>query len=162
MATGTPATALLARRRIPHTLHHYEHDARTVTFGAEAAEALSVDTRRIFKTLIAAVDGRLACAVVPVAGRLDLKAFAAALQGKKAELADPQAAQRATGYVLGGISPLGQKSKLAILIDSSALEHATIFVSAGRRGLQVELAPQELITLAEARTAAITAPVTAG
>ena len=128
-----------------------------MAFGDEAAEALSVDARRIFKTLIAAVDGRLACAVVPVASRLDLKAFAAALRGKKAELADPQAAQRATGYVLGGISPLGQKSTLPILVDASALEYATIFVSAGRRGLQVELAPQELITLVEARTAAITA-----
>ncbi len=105
--------------------------------------------------MIASVDGKLACGVVPVASRLDLKALAAAVGGKRAEMADPQAAQRATGYVLGGISPIGQKSRLPIVIDSSALEHETVFVSAGRRGLQVELAPADLIDLCSARTARI-------
>ena len=140
MATGTPATALLTRPRIAFTLHPYEHDPRAEAYGEEAAAALGVDPARIFKTLIAAVDGKLACAVVPVAGRLDLKAFAAALGGKRAELADPAAAARATGYVVGGISPIGQKTRLPVVVDESAAGFDTVFVSAGKRGLQVELA----------------------
>ncbi|MDT4915144.1 MAG: Cys-tRNA(Pro)/Cys-tRNA(Cys) deacylase, partial [Pseudonocardiales bacterium] len=110
MATGTPATALLTKSKISFTLHPYDHDPRSKAYGEEAAQALGVDPARIFKTLIATVDGKLACAVVPVAARLDLKAFAAALGSKRAELADPAAAARATGYVVGGISPLGQKA----------------------------------------------------
>jgi Cys-tRNA(Pro)/Cys-tRNA(Cys) deacylase len=112
-------------------------------------------TNTFINTLIASVAGKLACAVVPVAGRLDLKAFAAALGGKKAELADPAAATRATGYVVGGISPLGQKSRLRVLVDSSAEALDTVYVSAGRRGLQVQLAPADLVRLAGARVAAI-------
>jgi Cys-tRNA(Pro)/Cys-tRNA(Cys) deacylase len=155
VATGTPATALLAKAKVAYTLHPYEHDARAEAYGDEAAAALGVPPEQIFKTLIASVDGKLACAVVPVAGRLDLKAFAAALGGKKAELADPAAATRATGYVVGGISPLGQKSRLRVLVDSSAEALDTVYVSAGRRGLQVQLAPADLVRLAGARVAAI-------
>lgn len=139
-------------------LHPYEHDPRAETFGDEAAEALGVPPERIFKTLIAAGDaGALACAVVPVAGRLDLKALAAAIGGKRAALADPAAAARATGYVIGGISPLGQKSQLPVVVDESASAFETVYVSAGRRGLQVELAPADLVRLTQARLARISA-----
>lgn len=157
MATGTPATALLARAGVAFTLHPYQHDPRADAFGDEAAAALGVPPERIFKTLIAAVDGRLVCAVVPVAARLDLKALAAAVGGKRAELADPTAAARATGYVLGGISPLGQKSRLRVVVDSSAATFDTVYVSAGKRGLQVELAPADLVRLAPAELAPIAA-----
>jgi Cys-tRNA(Pro)/Cys-tRNA(Cys) deacylase len=153
--TGTPATALLTRSKVPFTLHPYDHDPRSQAYGEEAAQALGVDPARIFKTLIASVEGRLACAVVPVAARLDLKAFAAALGGKRAELADPAAAARATGYVVGGISPLGQRSRLPVVVDESASGLETMFVSAGRRGLQVELAPADLVGAAGAVLAAI-------
>lgn len=155
MASGTPATVLLTKAKVPFTLHPYEHDARSTAFGDEAAAALGVDPARIFKTLIAAVEGKLACAVVPVAARLDLKAFAAALGGKRAELADPAAAARATGYVVGGISPLGQRSRLPVVVDASAETFDTVYVSAGRRGLQVELAPADLVRTTGARLAAI-------
>jgi Cys-tRNA(Pro)/Cys-tRNA(Cys) deacylase len=159
MATGTPATALLTRRQIPYTLHPYEHDPRAEAYGEEAAEALDVPSERIFKTLIASVEGKLVCAVVPVAGRLDLKALAAAVGGKRAELAEPAAAARATGYVVGGISPLGQKSRLRVVIDDSALGFDTVYVSAGKRGLQVQLAPGDLVRAAEATLAPIAAPL---
>ena len=157
VATGTPATALLTKAKIAFTLHPYDHDPRSQAYGEEAAEALGVDPRRIFKTLIAAVEGRLACAVVPVAARLDLKAFAAALGGKRAELADPAAAARATGYVVGGISPLGQRSRLKVVVDASAAEFETVYVSAGKRGLQVQLAPADLVRAADAVLAPIAA-----
>jgi Cys-tRNA(Pro)/Cys-tRNA(Cys) deacylase len=153
--TATPATTVLAQHATPHTLHPYQHDPRAEGYGDEAAEALGVAPARIFKTLIASVDGRLVCAVVPVAGRLDVKALAAAVGGKRAELADPAAAQRATGYVLGGISPLGHRSRMPVVLDESAQGFETVFVSAGRRGLQVELAPQDLIRLTTATVAAI-------
>jgi Cys-tRNA(Pro)/Cys-tRNA(Cys) deacylase len=156
MATGTPATMLLRKAGVPFTLHPYTHDPRAEAFGEEAAAALGVVPERIFKTLIASVDGALACAVVPVAGRLDLKAFASAVGGKRAELADSSAAARATGYVVGGISPLGQKSRLPQVVDASAGAFPTIFVSAGKRGLQVELAPDDLLRLSGASSAAIT------
>jgi Cys-tRNA(Pro)/Cys-tRNA(Cys) deacylase len=155
VTTGTPATAALARAGIPHTLHSYRHDPRAKSFGEAAAAALGVATDRIFKTLIVAVDGRLVCAVVPVAARLDAKAVAAAVGGKRAELADPPAATRATGYVLGGISPLGQKTTLPVLLDASVQAFETVFVSAGRRGLQVELAPADLLRLTDGSLAAI-------
>lgn len=158
MATGTPATALLSKAKIPFTLHPYNHDPRSQAYGEEAAEALGVDPNRIFKTLIASVEDRLACAVVPVAARLDLKAFAAALGGKRAELADPTAAARATGYVVGGISPLGQRSRLEVVVDASAEQYATVYVSAGKRGLQVQLAPADLVRAADA----VLAPIAAG
>jgi Cys-tRNA(Pro)/Cys-tRNA(Cys) deacylase len=155
VATGTPATALLARCGIAFTLHAYDHDPRAQAYGEEAAAALGVEAERIFKTLIASVDGKLACAVVPVAGRLDLKALAAALGGKRAELADPAAAARATGYVVGGISPIGQKSRLRVVLDASASGFETVYVSAGKRGLQVELAPADLLRAASATVAPI-------
>jgi Cys-tRNA(Pro)/Cys-tRNA(Cys) deacylase len=157
VATGTPATALLSKRKIAHTLHPYDHDPRAQAYGEEAAAALGVAPERIFKTLIAGVDGKLACAVVPVAARLDLKAFAAALGGKRAELAEPAAAARATGYVVGGISPIGQKSRLRVIVDTSAEGFDTVYVSAGRRGLQVELRPADLLAAADARLARIAA-----
>lgn len=150
MASGTPATALLQRCGVAFTLHPYRHDPRAVEFGAEAAEQLGVDPARIFKTLIVSIDDALACAVVPVAGRLDVKALAAALGGKRGELADPKAAARATGYVVGGISPLGQRSTLRTVVDASAAGFDTVFVSAGKRGLQLELAPADLVRLTDA------------
>jgi Cys-tRNA(Pro)/Cys-tRNA(Cys) deacylase len=149
---------LLARERVPFTLHPYVHDPRADAFGDEAAAALGVATDRIFKTLIASVDQRLVCAVVPVAGRLDLKGLAAAVGGKRAELAAAAAAQRATGYVLGGISPLGHKTRLPVVVDASAQTFETVFVSAGKRGLQVELSPADLVRLAGATVAAIAGP----
>lgn len=155
VATGTPATVALTKAGIAHTLHPYEHDPRSQAYGDEAAAALGVDPARLFKTLIATVDGTLACAVVPVAARLDLKAFAASLGGKRAELAEPAAAARATGYVVGGISPVGQKGRRRIVVDASARTFATVFVSAGKRGLQVELAPDDLIAVTSAATASI-------
>lgn len=155
MATGTPATALLSRERVVHTLHPYEHDSRTEAYGEQAAAALGIAPQRLFKTLIATVDERMVCAVVPVAGRLDLKALASAVGGKRAAMADPAAAARATGYVVGGISPLGQKKRLPTVIDESARQFETIFVSAGRRGLQVELAPDDLARLTTATLAPI-------
>jgi Cys-tRNA(Pro)/Cys-tRNA(Cys) deacylase len=155
MAAGTPATKLLAQQKIVHTLHPYEHDARESSYGDEAAAALGVEPARLFKTLVASVDGRLTCAVVPVSGQLDLKALARAVSGKRATMADPAAAARATGYVLGGISPLGQRSRIPVVIDESALRLTTMFVSAGQRGLQVELAPADLVRLSGASTAPI-------
>jgi Cys-tRNA(Pro)/Cys-tRNA(Cys) deacylase len=156
VATGTPATALLTREGVVFSLHPYRHDPRAAEgFGDQAAAALGVDPARIFKTLIAAVDVGLACAVVPVAGRLDLKAFAAALGGKRAELAPPDAAARATGYVIGGISPLGQRTSLPVVVDVTAQSFETVYVSAGKRGLQVQLAPVDLVRL----SAALLAPV---
>ncbi len=155
MATGTPATALLTRAHVTHRLHPYDHDPRAEAYGDEAAAALGVEPERLFKTLIAQVEAGLACAVVPVAGKLNLKAFAAAVGAKRATMADPAAAARATGYVVGGISPLAQKSRLPVVVDESATLFDTVFVSAGRRGLQVELAPDDLIALCAATVADI-------
>lgn len=146
---------LLGQRGIAFTLHPYEHDPRAPAYGEEAAAALGVEPARIFKTLIASVDGRLACAVVPVAGRLDLKAFAAALGAKRAVLAEPAAAARATGYVVGGISPIGQKARLPVVLDASVQDFETVYVSAGRRGLQVQLSPADLVRATDARVATI-------
>jgi Cys-tRNA(Pro)/Cys-tRNA(Cys) deacylase len=155
MASGTPATTQLTRLRVAHTLHPYDHDPRADAYGEEAATALGVDPARLFKTLVASVDGKLACAVVPVAGRLDLKGFAAALGAKRAEMAEPAAAARATGYVVGGISPIAQKARLRVVVDSSAATFETVFVSAGKRGLQVELTPDDLVRVTSAIVAAI-------
>ncbi|MET9631721.1 Cys-tRNA(Pro) deacylase [Lentzea sp. NPDC006480] len=154
---GTPATALLDKQRVAHTLHSYEHDPRHESYGLEAAEALGLVPGRVFKTLVAEVDGKLAVGVVPVTGQLDLKGLAAALKGKKAKMAVVADAERATGYVAGGISPLGQKKRLPVVIDSSALEFETVFCSAGRRGLEVEITPAELVRLTSAVVAAISA-----
>lgn len=155
---GTPATVALAAAGTPYTLHSYEHDPASPSYGEEAAEALGVSPDRVFKTLVADVDGTLTVAVVPVAGRLDLKALATAVGGKRATMADPAAAERTTGYVRGGISPLGQRKRLPTVLDASASEHETICVSAGRRGLEVELAPDSLRTLTAATLAPITRP----
>ncbi|HEY3735960.1 MAG TPA: Cys-tRNA(Pro) deacylase [Jatrophihabitans sp.] len=157
MAAGTPATALLTKRGVSFTLHPYDHDPRNQGFGEEAAAAIGVAPERIFKTLIASVDGKLVCGVVPVAGHLNLKALAAVVGAKRAEMADPATAERATGYVLGGISPLGQRSRLQVVIDASASSFETVFVSAGRRGLQIELTPADLAAAANATLAPLAA-----
>lgn len=154
---GTPATALLDKQRVAHTLHSYEHDPRHESYGLEAAEALGLVPERVFKTLVADVDGKLAVGVVPVTVQLDLKGLAAALKGKKAKMAVVADAERATGYVAGGISPLGQKKRLPVVLDESALQFETIFCSAGRRGLEVEITPAELIRLTNAAVARISA-----
>ena len=152
---GTPATALLTKTKIPFTLHPYEHDPRAEAYGDEAAAALGIEPHRIFKTLVAMIDGKLVCAVVPVAGRLDIKALAATFGAKRGAMADPAAAARATGYVVGGISPVGQRGALPVVIDESATTLETMFVSAGKRGLQVELQPTDLIRATNGRFAAI-------
>ncbi|MGQ4488769.1 Cys-tRNA(Pro) deacylase [Streptomyces sp. 372A] len=144
---GTPATVALTAAGTAFTVHAYDHDPASPSYGEEAAQALGVSPDRVFKTLVADVDGRLTVAVVPVAGSLDLKALAAAAGGKRATMADPAAAERTTGYVRGGISPLGQRKRLPTILDASARAHATICVSAGRRGLEVELAPEDLAAL---------------
>ncbi|MCY1412180.1 Cys-tRNA(Pro)/Cys-tRNA(Cys) deacylase YbaK [compost metagenome] len=141
----TPALDLLKKVRAEHRIHSYEHDPKAASYGLEAAEKLGLDPAQVFKTLLASSEkNELLVAVVPVAGTLDLKALAHAAGVKKCEMADPVAAQRATGYLLGGISPLGQKKRLRTFIDQSAQLFATIHVSAGRRGLEVELAPAVL------------------
>ncbi|WHM39147.1 Cys-tRNA(Pro) deacylase [Streptomyces sp. BPTC-684] len=157
-AGGTPATVALTAAGTEFTVHAYEHDPSSASYGEEAAAALGVSPDRVFKTLVADVDGELTVAVVPVAGSLDLKALAAAVGGKRAAMADPAAAERTTGYVRGGISPLGQRRRLRTVLDASASAHATICVSAGRRGLEVELAPGDLAAL----TGAVLAPVARG
>jgi len=154
----TPATAVLGKLGIAHRLHSYDHDPRHGSYGLEASEALGVVPERVFKTLVAEVDGTLTVGVVPVTGLLDLKALAAAVGGKKAAMAEVAAAERATGYVAGGISPLGHRRRLAVVIDASALDHATVYCSGGRRGLELELAPADLVRAANAVTAAIAAP----
>jgi Cys-tRNA(Pro)/Cys-tRNA(Cys) deacylase len=152
---GTPATALLGRRKVTFTLHEYVVDPGASSYGEGAAAAIGVDPARVFKTLVAEVDGRLTVGVVPVTGALSLKALAAAVGGKRAAMAEPAAAERATGYVTGGISPFGQRSRLPIVVDSSAELWPTIYVSAGRRGLQVEVAPKDLVEITSAAVAEI-------
>ncbi|GHH85056.1 Cys-tRNA(Pro) deacylase [Streptomyces capitiformicae] len=154
-AGGTPATVSLTAAGVEFTVHAYEHDPSHPSYGEEAAEAMGVSPERVFKTLVADVDGALVVAVVPVAGSLDLKSLATAVGGKRAAMADPTLAERTTGYVRGGISPLGQRKKLRTVLDASAESHETICVSAGRRGLEVELAPADLQKLTEAVSAAI-------
>ncbi|HET9772613.1 MAG TPA: Cys-tRNA(Pro) deacylase [Acidimicrobiia bacterium] len=147
-ARGTPATAAVARAKVEHRIHEYRHDPAAPSYGLEAAEQLGVDAAGVFKTLVAEVDGRLAVAVVPVAARLDLKALAAAAGGRRAVLAEAADAERATGYVVGGISPLGHRKRLPVFLDESMRERPTVLVSAGRRGLELELAPADLAALA--------------
>lgn len=155
---ATPATAALAAAGIPFTVLTYAHDPRTVSYGTEAAAALGVDTARVFKTLMVDVDGVLTVAVVPVSGSLNLKALAAACGRKKAAMGDPALAQRRTGYVLGGISPVGQRKPNPAVIDESALTFDTVLVSGGRRGLEIELAPVDLIRVTGAVVARIALP----
>jgi len=152
---GTTATAALERAGIGFAVHEYAHDPRHESYGREASEALGVSPDRVFKTLLAEVDGTLVVGVVPVDGQLDLKALAAASGGKKAAMAQVAAAERATGYVAGGISPVGQRKRLPVVIDQSALRFGTVFCSAGRRGLEIELAPLDLVRAAGATVAAI-------
>lgn len=149
--SGTPALVALEQAGVAHTVHPYDHDAGSgVGYGLEAAQVLGLDPGQVFKTLLAEVDGRLVVAVVPVAGKLDLKALAAAVGGKKAAMADPAAAERATGYVVGGISPLGQKTVLPTVLDETVWLYDAVYVSGGRRGLDVGLAPADLVRLTDA------------
>ncbi|NUW31212.1 Cys-tRNA(Pro) deacylase [Nonomuraea sp. SMC257] len=152
---GTPATVALTRAKADFTLHPYDHDPSAQAYGEEAADALGVPYERIFKTLVAETESGLAVAVVPVAGKLDLKALASALGGKRAAMADAARVERVTGYVVGGISPLGQRKQLPTVVDASALEFETIYFSAGKRGLQIETAPANLVAL----TRAVTSPI---
>src|SRR6478752_998473 len=154
-AGGTPATVALTSAGLAFTLHEYEHDPRASSYGLEAAQALGLAPEQVFKTLMANVDGRLAVGIVPVSGQLDLKGLARALGGSKAVMAEVAAAERATGYVAGGISPVGQKRTHPTVLDASALEHDTILVSGGRRGFDLELAPADLVAITGAVTATI-------
>lgn len=155
---GTPAIRALTGAAVPFTVHRYEHDARATSYGGEAAAALGVSPGRVLKTLVAEVDGTLVVAVLPVERSLDLKALAGVVGGKRAALADPAVAQRATGYVVGGISPFGQRRRLPTVVDVAATTAATVYVSGGRRGLQVELAPADLVRLTGARLARVARP----
>lgn len=155
---GTPATQVLAKAGVEFTLWPYDHDPANTHFGDETVAALGLDPRRVFKTLLANTVGAaagLVCAVVPVSSQLDLKALATAAGAKKADMANPAEAERVTGYLVGGISPIGQKRHLATFVDASALDWPTIFVSAGRRGLQVELSAEALIDATNATIVAI-------
>ncbi len=153
---ATPATRALGAAGVEHTLHPYEHDPRAASYGLEAAAALGLDPACVLKTLVAeTATGELVVAVLPVSGRLDLKALARAVGSPRVRLADPAAAERATGYVVGGISPLGQRRRLPTVVDATALAHEQVYVSAGRRGLDVGLAPADLVRV----TAAVVAPL---
>jgi Cys-tRNA(Pro)/Cys-tRNA(Cys) deacylase len=152
---GTTATVALERAGIPFTVHEYVHDPRASSYGQEAAAALGVPAGRVFKTLIAAVDGDLVAGMVPAAGQLDLKALALAVGGKRAAMAEVAAAERATGYVAGGISPVGQRKRLPVVLDASAMAFGTVFCSGGRRGLEIEIVPADLVRAANAIVASI-------
>ena len=154
-ARGTPATVAVANAKVEHRIHEYQHDPAAPSYGLEAAEQLGVDPAGVFKTLVAEVDGRLAVAVVPVAARLDLKALAAAAGGRKAVMAEAADAERATGYVVGGISPLGHRKRLPVFLDASMQDRPTVLVSAGRRGLELELSPAALARLSGGTFAAL-------
>ena len=152
----TPAITAVRKAKVPYRIHAYEHDAGSESYGEEAAQKLRVAPARVFKTLLVAIDDRqFAVALVPVSHHVDLKLFAQALKTKKAVMAQAHDAEKATGYVLGGISPLGQKRTLRTVIDASATAFETIFVSAGRRGLELELAPTDLSALTNGECAVI-------
>jgi Cys-tRNA(Pro)/Cys-tRNA(Cys) deacylase len=155
MAVGTPATVALEAAGLTFVGHAYTHDASNRNFGLEAASELGLDSAQVFKTLMVDVDGRLVVAIVPVSGKLDLGALAAAVSGKRATMADPALAQRKTGYVLGGISPIGQKTRLPTVLDETAELFDTIFVSGGRRGFDIELSPSDLLRITDGMIAAI-------
>ena len=152
----TPAIEIARKRKIPHQVHEYAHDPAHLSYGQEAAEKLGIDQSRVFKTLVAKLDDRqLVVAVVPVSSQLSMKQLAKSASAKKAVMADKGEVQRVTGYVLGGVSPLGQKKRLPTFIDSSAQRFSSIFVSAGRRGLEIELNPQDLQLLLAAEFTAL-------
>jgi Cys-tRNA(Pro)/Cys-tRNA(Cys) deacylase len=159
---GTPAVRLLAERGVAHTLHSYDHDPSSPSYGLEAATALDVEPERVFKTLVADVDAALVVGLVvglvPVSSQLDLKALAAAVGGKRASLADAKRAELKTGYVVGGISPIAQRRRLPTVLDQSAAALTTVFVSAGKRGLEIELSPLDLVALTGATVARIASP----
>jgi Cys-tRNA(Pro)/Cys-tRNA(Cys) deacylase len=152
---GTPATATLTSLGVPFTPHAYEHQPGAAGYGREAAEALGVASDRVFKTLLADADGMLVVAIVPVSGQLDLKALATAVDAKRAGMADPALAERKSGYVVGGISPIGQRTRLRTVLDESAEAFGTIFVSGGRRGFDIELDPADLLSVTGGSLAAI-------
>ncbi|ASI97134.1 Cys-tRNA(Pro) deacylase [Vibrio rotiferianus] len=146
----TPAINLAKKKKVTHTIHQYEHDPRADSYGLEAAEVLGQDPKKVFKTLLFCLNGEpknLAVAIIPVDQKLNLKLAAKAAKGKKADMADPEIAQKTTGYVVGGISPLGQRKALPTFLHESATEQDTICVSAGKRGLEIELAPKDLLSL---------------
>jgi len=154
-AGSTPATIALTAAGIRFLPHAYAHDPANTNYGTEAASALGLDPEQVFKTLLADVDGSLVVAIVPVTGSLDLRALARAMGGKKAVMADPGVAQRKTGYILGGISPIGQKNQHPTVLDETAELYPSIFVSGGRRGFDIELAPADLLSITDGRIAAI-------
>lgn len=154
-AGGTPATVALTRAGVTFTEHPYAHDPGAASYGLEAAVLLGLPPERVLKTLLVSVDGRLVVAIVPVSGQLDLKAVAAAVGGKKATMADPAAAERATGYVVGGISPVGQRRAHPTVLDESALSFDAVYVSGGRRGLDLGLSPGDLVRVTGATVAPI-------
>ncbi|MBL4828444.1 MAG: Cys-tRNA(Pro) deacylase [Aliivibrio sp.] len=154
----TPAIDLVKKKRIEHKIHQYQHDSKSNSYGLEAAELLEQDSHQVFKTLLISLNGEaknLAVAIIPVANKLDLKSAAKALKVKKVEMADSGVAEKITGYIVGGISPLGQKKSLPTLIDDTATAFDTLFISAGRRGLELELSPQDLAALTRATFAHI-------
>ncbi|MBF5055804.1 protein ybaK [Alcanivorax sp. 521-1] len=149
----TPAVKAAEKAGVDFQLHAYEHDPQAESYGREAAECLGLAPERVFKTLLAEVDGKVQVAMVPVDHSLDLKALARAVGGKKAAMVDGPRAERLTGYVLGGISPLGQKKRLPLWLDESAHRHPSLYMSAGRRGLEIEMAPADLLALTGGRLA---------
>lgn len=158
----TPAIEALKKANIQFTLHEYSHDPQAASYGEEAANCLDVEAQRVFKTLLVSGNSNdnskdLAVSIVPVTHQLDLKAVAKAIKVKKTSMADASAAQKATGYILGGISPLGQKKRLPFTVDSSAIDYETIFISGGKRGLEIEIAPEDLIALCNAKISDIKA-----
>lgn len=152
----TPAIDIAKKHKITHTIHEYSHDASSASYGQEASEKLAVSASTVFKTLVVKLDNKeLAVAIVPVTCQLNMKLVAKSLKAKKAAMALPSEVERSTGYVLGGVSPLGQKKPLKTIIDNSAKQFDTIFVSAGQRGLEIELSPQDLLALLNAQYAHI-------
>lgn len=158
---GTPATAALDAAGIAYTVRSYEHDPAAASYGLEAATALDVPPERVLKTLLVTTGTDLHVAVVPVDRKLDLKAMATAVGAKKVTMAEPRAAERSTGYVVGGISPIGQRRPLPTVVDAGATGFDTILVSGGRRGLDLELSPHDLITITRATVAPIAGPPSA-
>ncbi len=157
-AGGTPATVALERAGVSFSQHAYSHDPAASSYGLEAAQQLGLDPAAVFKTLVAEVDGQLVVAIVPVAGQLDLKALASAVGGKRARMADPSVAERSTGYVVGGISPLGQRKRLPTVVDDSARSLETVYVSGGKRGLDLGLSPVDLVAQLDAIVAQVGRP----